>query len=71
MVILFKMTANHLTDGDDDQRLPPILMAIQSQKRAVRGIDPLEPAGQTANQRMAVFQEVVIGGGGVQAALRI
>src|SRR5579871_1925789 len=71
MVILLKMPADHLADGDDQERPALILIAIKSQERAVRRVNQLEPARDTAHQGMAIFQEIVFRGGGIKSALWI
>ncbi len=71
LVVVLEMMAHHLADGDDEQRLALILMAVQSQKRAMGGVDELDQPNQATRQRTAVLEEIMIDRGGVEAALRI
>ena len=48
MVVLLEVAPHHFADGDDEQRLALILVAVQGQKGAVGRIDQLEQGNQAA-----------------------
>jgi hypothetical protein len=71
-VILAEVALHHRA-VDDDQRpvRAEVLAALQQAEGPVGHAQPLAEPGEPAQQRVAVLAQVVLGGGGVQAALRV
>ncbi len=70
--ILPEVRAHHVADGDDERpRLNQILAPLQQAERRVGRVEHLEHAQGVAQQAAFVLEEVVLGRGDVEAALRV